>query len=170
MMSLKNGFPPIARKDAKVLILGSMPGEESLRKNEYYGNPRNSFWRIMAALLNFNPVLNYDEKIEILKKNRIALWDVMKTCERPGSLDTNIECSTIIENDFTDFFCRFPNIKNVYFNGTKAEHEYRKRVLPALSIIAHGLKYERLSSTSPAMARLSHNNKLREWSVIKDIV
>lgn len=82
---MKKGFPPIADKKAKVLILGSMPGEESLRKNEYYANPKNCFWRIMAALLGFGGDLNYEERTRILKKNRIALWDVMKSCERRGA-------------------------------------------------------------------------------------
>jgi double-stranded uracil-DNA glycosylase len=95
-MNLKNGFPPIICKDARALILGSMPGEESLRRNEYYGNPRNAFWRIMAALFNFDPELSYYEKIKRLKENHIALWDVLKRCERQGSLDTEIKNGTII--------------------------------------------------------------------------
>jgi double-stranded uracil-DNA glycosylase len=169
MMNLKEGFPPIARKDARVLILGSMPGEESLRRKEYYANPRNSFWRIMATLLGFDPELKYKDKIIILKENKIALWDVMRACERNGSLDTNIESSTIIENDFEDFYSRFQGVRNVFFNGAKAEHEYHKKVLPVLSSITYRIKYQRLSSTSPALARLSHNDKLREWSVIKNI-
>jgi len=168
-MSLKEGFPPVVGKDARVLILGSMPGEESLRRKEYYANPRNSFWRIMAALLGFDPELKYMDKIEILKENKIALWDVMRACARNGSLDTNIENSTIIENDFDGFYSRFQGVKNVFFNGAKAEHEYHKRVFPSLSSITCSVKYQRLPSTSPAMARLSHNDKLIEWSVIKNI-
>jgi double-stranded uracil-DNA glycosylase len=91
----------------------------------------------------------------------------MKACERHGSLDTNIESSTIIKNDFEDFYRRFQGVRNVFFNGAKAEHEYHKGVLPALSAITCRIRCQRLPSTSPAMARLSNDDKLREWSVIK---
>jgi len=169
-MELKQGFPPIAGKTAKVLILGTMPGEESLRQNEYYGHPRNSFWKIMACLFGFDFSLRYEERTKILLKNRIALWDVMKSCERKGSLDANINDETIIENDFASFFQRYSNIRNVFFNGAKSEAEYIKRVLPKLSGSEHKIKYKRLPSTSPAMAQLSFDAKLKEWSMIKAII
>ncbi len=163
---MKEGFPPIADAQATVLILGSMPSEESLRKKEYYGNPRNTFWKIMARLLEFEHAAIYEERMGILKNNKIALWDVMQTCERQGSLDSAIIDSTIVENDFVSFYCRHPNIRQVFFNGTKAEKEYCKRVLPKLSVETKGIEYLRLPSTSPAMASLSFEVKLLEWSVI----
>jgi TDG/mug DNA glycosylase family protein len=164
---MKKGFPPIADKKATVLILGSMPGEESLRKDEYYANPKNAFWRIMAALLRFGGDLNYEERTRILKKNRIALWDVMKSCERRGSLDSSIKDSAIVENDFVSFYRGHPKIRYVFLNGAKAESEYRKRVMPRLPYEAKGITYYRLPSTSPAMARLSFDEKLIEWSKVK---
>lgn len=163
----KEGFPPIARKDALVLILGSMPGEESLRRNEYYGNPKNSFWKIMGILFGFDHELSYKERTTILKENKIALWDVLKTCERKGSLDTGIKSETVVENDFVSFYRRFPDIRDVFFNGSKAEKEYFKRVLPKLSQIRYEIKYIRLPSTSPAMSKLSFNDKMLRWSKIK---
>ncbi|MFH2046604.1 MAG: DNA-deoxyinosine glycosylase [Pseudomonadota bacterium] len=166
-MELKQGFSPIANKKAKVLILGSMPSEESFKKSEYYGNPRNYFWKIMAFLFGFDFSISYKEKIKILLENKIALWDVVQSCERKGSLDTNINNKTIIENDFVSFFYKHPNIKNVYFNGAKAEAEYYKRVLPMLSKSEHKINYVRLCSTSPAMTLLSFDAKLREWLKIK---
>jgi double-stranded uracil-DNA glycosylase len=166
-MRLKKGFPPIAEKDATILILGSMPGEESLKMNEYYGHPRNAFWKIMAALFEFDSSMKYQEKIKILLKNKIALWDVMMYCKRKGSLDTNIKNSTIIENDFHSFFDRFPNIKEVYFNGAKAEQEYYKRVFPALSGLKRKINYYRLPSTSPAMTQMSLKTKKLEWAKVK---
>jgi len=166
-MELKTGFPPIAKETVKVLILGTMPGEESLRKNEYYANPRNSFWKIMASMFGFDSLAQYEERKRILLENRIALWDVIKSCERKGSLDSSINNETIIINDFTLFFTRYPNIRNVFFNGAKAENEYFKRVLPKLSETKFEIKYDRLPSTSPAMAQLSFNAKLLEWSKIK---
>ena len=165
-MELKKGFPPIIDKKAAVLILGSMPGEESLRKNEYYGHPRNAFWKIMATLFEFDPSIKYKERIKILLKNKIALWDVMRLCERKGSLDSNIKDETIIENNFESFFSKYPNINNVYFNGAKAEKEYLRRVLPELSGLKYNINYERLPSTSPAMTQMTFKAKLLEWSNI----
>ncbi|MGK5092581.1 DNA-deoxyinosine glycosylase [Deltaproteobacteria bacterium TL4] len=161
---MKQGFPPIAEKTAIILILGTMPGEESLKKKEYYAHPRNAFWEIMASLFDFNPSLNYEEKNEILKDNRIALWDVMKACEREGSLDSKIKKDTIIENDFVSFFNKYPNISYVFFNGSRAKQEYTKRVLPKLAESKHEIKYAQLPSTSPAMAHLSLDEKILEWS------
>ena len=166
-MELKKGFPPIAVETATVLILGSMPGEESLKKNEYYGNPRNSFWKIMASLFGFDLSVNYEERTRILLENKIALWDVMRSCERKGSLDSYINNGTIIENDFAFFFKNYPNIRNVYFNGAKAEREYFKRVLPRLPKSKRHINYDRLPSTSPAMTQLSIKAKIIEWSKIK---
>jgi hypoxanthine-DNA glycosylase len=166
-MKLKKGFPPIAEETSTVLILGTMPGEESLRKNEYYGNQRNSFWKIMGSLFKFDPSLQYEVRTRILLENRIALWDVMRYCERKGSLDTNINNDTIIENDFVSFFNKYPNIRTAFFNGAKAEKEYFKRVLPKISKLKHKINYYRLPSTSPAMTKLSLNAKKLEWSKIK---
>ena len=98
----KEGFPPIADKKATILILGTMPGEESLRKQEYYGNPRNTFWKIMATLFEFEHEEIYEERVKRLKINHIALWDVMQACERLGSLDSAIIDNTIAENDITN--------------------------------------------------------------------
>jgi double-stranded uracil-DNA glycosylase len=166
-MELKIGFPPIAKETVMVLILGTMPGEESLRKNEYYANPRNSFWKIMGSLFGFDSLAPYEERQRILLENRIALWDVIKSCERKGSLDSSINNDTIVENDFAYFFTRYPDIRNVFFNGAKAENEYFKRVFPKLSETKFEIKYDRLPSTSPAMAQLSFNAKMLEWSKVK---
>ena len=166
-MEIKKGFPPIAEKTATVLILGSMPGEESLRKNEYYGHPGNAFWKIMAELFKFDPTIRYEERINILLKNKIALWDVLRFCERKGSLDSNIKNKTIVENDFDSFFKKYSNISDVYFNGVKAEQEYFKRVLHTLSGIKQNINYYGLPSTSPAMTQMSFKAKMLEWSKIK---
>ena len=91
----------------------------------------------------------------------------MQTCERQGSLDSAIIDSSITKNDFVSFYKNHLNIRHVFFNGTRAEKEYRKRVLPGLSAEAKAIEYSRLPSTSPAMARLSFDEKLLEWSNIK---
>lgn len=124
----------------------------------------------MARLFEFEHAAIYEERTRILKNNKIALWDVMQACERQGSLDSAIIDSSIAENDFVSFYNSHPNIRHVFFNGTKAEKEYRKRVLPRLSAKAKGIEHSRLPSTSPAMARLSFDEKLLEWSNIKIIL
>lgn len=167
MKNKKEGFPPIADDRSTILILGSMPSEESLRKQEYYGHPRNGFWKIMGSLFGFDHVGSYKDRVNNLKNNNVALWDVMHTCERQGSLDSSIIDSTIAENDFETFFRDHPHINHVFFNGAKAEKEYLKRVLPELSIEETRMTYTRLPSTSPAMASLSFDEKLLEWSIIK---
>ena len=90
-MRQSTGFPPVAREDAKILILGSMPGQRSLAEQQYYAHPQNSFWRILYRLLNSENTLDYGQKRRLLLDNHIALWDVLKTCERKGSLDADID-------------------------------------------------------------------------------
>lgn len=170
MKNVKEGFPPIADKEATILILGSMPGEESLQKNEYYANSRNAFWKIMASLFEFRHDASYEKRTTLLTKNKIALWDVMLACERQGSLDSAIVNRTIIENDFVSFYHRHSKISHVFFNGAKAQNEYEKRVLPKLSDDVKEIEYFRLPSTSPAMAQLSFDEKLREWFCVKRII
>ena len=121
----------------------------------------------MGRLFDFDDTAIYEERTKILKDNTIALWDVMQVCERQGSLDSAIIDSSIAENDFVSFYKNHLNIRHVFFNGAKAEKEYRKRVLQGLSTEAKGIEYSRLPSTSPAMARLSFDEKLLEWSNIK---
>jgi len=165
---MKVCFPPIADKNAKVLILGTMPGEESLRKKQYYAHPRNAFWYIMERLLKIDSKVSYEERKSLLKINHIALWDVLMSCEREGSLDSAIRDTSIVTNDFALFFSEHPHIKSVYFNGAKAEQEYMKRVLPVIADEFKGIEYFRLPSTSPAMAKLTKDEKFSHWSIIMD--
>ncbi len=170
MNNVKEGFPPIADESAVVLILGSMPGEASLRQQQYYAHPQNTFWRIIAALFDLDSDSEYRKRTKYLRQNSIALWDVMQTCERTGSLDSAIVAKTIIENDFESFFIDHPHIRHVFFNGAKAQSEYCKRVLPTLPNALAGIVHTRLPSTSPAMAILSFDEKLAQWSIVKEAV
>ncbi len=163
-------FSPVSNKNARGLILGSMPGVESLKKNQYYAHPRNSFWYIVLKILNGDLDLNYEERKEILKENRIALWDVLKGCVREGSLDSSIKNSSIVTNDFESFYSEHPDVRYVFFNGAKAEKEYKNSVFPKISKKYNRLEYYRLPSTSPAMARLTKEEKLSEWLIIKQKV
>jgi double-stranded uracil-DNA glycosylase len=165
MTKILTGFPPIATSSATILILGSMPSVESLRQHQYYAHKRNAFWRIMAAMLGFDASLSYRERASQLKGNDIALWDVIKTCERSGSLDTKIKNTSIEINDFATFFRKHPHIRKICFNGSMAEQQFRKHVIPILSEEhSADIVMIRLPSTSPAMATLSFDKKLAAWS------
>ena len=157
-------FAPIENTDARILILGSIPGEASLRAGQYYAHPRNLFWRIMGELLDTDPASSYGQRVQALKSARIALWDVLRSCHRKGSLDSNIDDVSLVPNDFAAFFLRHPGITHVFFNGSKAEACYRRHVQPVIRI--ESLEYLRLPSTSPANASISYERKLEAWRVI----
>lgn len=163
-MSFARSFPPIANPDATILILGSMPGQASLTANAYYAHPRNAFWPIMAALLGFDVNADYAQRVAALKAARIALWDVLHSCNRPGSLDADIAPDSLVANDLPVFLQQHPAIRRVFFNGGKAEACFRKHVAPSLA--APALQCMRLPSTSPAHAALSFERKLAAWRVI----
>lgn len=155
-------FLPVENADARILILGSMPGKASLDAAQYYAHPRNAFWPIMGELTGAGPNLPYESRIRILKSHGYALWDVLASCQRSGSLDSEIRSEQ--PNDFASFFRSHTKITLVCFNGATAETYYRKRVLPTLS--ASPVQYLRLPSTSPAHASLSCEQKLRLWQAI----
>ncbi|SDW93659.1 DNA-deoxyinosine glycosylase [Nitrosomonas communis] len=157
-------FAPIADEHAEVLILGSMPGIASLAAGQYYAHKQNVFWRIMAELLSFDPAISYADKVQVLKSARIALWDVLHSCKRDGSLDAKIEIVTQIANDFENFFRGHRNITHLFFNGTKAEISFKQLVMPRMK--SNALCYSRLPSTSPANASISFEGKLKAWQAI----
>lgn len=165
-MTSIHGFPPLSAPDATVLILGSMPGRLSLLKQQYYAHPRNGFWPLIDRLLGIPVTLDYDDRCGRLTGARIALWDVLQTCTRTGSLDSDIVESSIVPNNFRQFFRAHKEIRAIYFNGAKAEAVYRKHVYPGLPGNAAGLPAFRLPSTSPAHASLDLEEKLERWRVI----
>lgn len=164
-MAYVRGFPPISRPDARVLILGSMPSRESLARQQYYAHPRNAFWPIITALLEIDAV-TYAERAAAVLERGVAIWDVLRACSRSGSLDSAIDDHSVVTNDFPRFFREHPRIRNVYFNGGKAESLYLRHVLPALSGAAASLALRRLPSTSPAHAGLSRAQKHAAWRVV----
>lgn len=119
----KHSFEPIVNENSKVLILGSMPGDESLRTGQYYANPNNQFWKLISCESGLSNQ-SYSIKLEYLLKNGVAIWDVLQEAERSGSSDGNIKND--IPNDFYAFFRSFPNIKRILFNGTKAASKFKK--------------------------------------------
>jgi TDG/mug DNA glycosylase family protein len=162
-------FRPVAAKDARVLILGSMPGQASLVAGRYYAYPHNAFWPIMGELFGAGPELDYRSRLARLKRAKVALWDVLASCERRGSLDSNIDARSMVPNDFAAFLAKHPHIRHVCFNGATAERCFRLRVLPLLGEAGKALQLRRLPSTSPANASLSRPRKLAAWSVLKKL-
>jgi hypoxanthine-DNA glycosylase len=143
-----------------------MPGKVSLRERQYYAHPQNAFWRITAEILGFDPASTYLARASSLKAHGIAVWDVLKSCTRESSLDSDIDESTIVPNDFKRFFAAHPLIRRVCFNGAKAAALYSKHVQPHL-VAPVTLEHLRLPSTSPANAAVPWAEKLRAWRVIK---
>jgi hypoxanthine-DNA glycosylase len=162
------GFPPIAGRDAVVLVLGSMPSVASLAQREYYAHPQNAFWPIMGRLFGAGRELPYAERVTRLRLHGVAVWDVLRECRRAGSLDSAIHAESEMPNDFLTFFRQHARICAVFFNGGKAESAFRRHVLPTLSKFDRPLSYLRLPSTSPAHAGRRFEEKLAAWRQVCD--
>jgi TDG/mug DNA glycosylase family protein len=161
-------FAPIEDATARVLILGSMPGKASLAAGQYYAHAQNLFWRILGDVTGAVPSSPYEARVVALKSCGIALWDVLESCTREGSLDSAIDAASVLANDFASFYRAHPRIAQVFFNGAKAEACYRKHVLPLLVLPAPGdtlwpTSYHRLPSTSPPNASMSRAHRHRVW-------
>ena len=146
-----------------------MPSVMSLNKQQYYGHPRNAFWPIMAALFNKDSPINYQQGVQLLQTNGIAVWDVSESCVRQGSLDSAIEQSTIEINDFVSLFAEYSELKYVFFNGGMAEALFKKHVSHTLPLDVNILSYTKLPSTSPAYAAMHYQDKLAVWVVLKEL-
>lgn len=158
-MNRISSFPPLISEDSKVLILGSVPGIKSLEMQEYYAHPQNKFWRILFELFDEEFTTDYCGKIKLLKKYKIGVWDVIDSCERKGSLDTEIKNEN--HHNILKLLENFPSIKVIFCNGQKSFKTLNK-ILPndlEIPIVV-------LPSTSPAYT-IPYEKKLQEWSVIK---
>lgn len=158
------GFAPIVRPNATVLILGSMPGSRSLQIGQYYGNPHNFFWPFMQEIFGIEHALPYPQRLLGLQRAGIALWDVLKACERKGSLDTAIVPASELPNDFTWLLTTYPAIRRICFNGSKAATAFARHVLPILpEDVREPLTLIPLPSTSPANRTIATTDKLAKW-------
>ena len=149
-------FPPVACANARMLILGSMPGVASLHQGFYYAHPRNAFWRILADIYHAPLPETVSDRIALAQAHGIALWDVVESCEREGSLDSAIRHVKI--NDFDQLFARCPDIQKIFFNGGTAARLFRRYAPEYLA----GRDWAQLPSTSPAHT-LSYERKLAQW-------
>ncbi len=160
MKSHIESFTPVVDENSYILILGSIPSIRSLQAQEYYAHPRNSFWYIMSQLFDFDEELCYEKRLDMLLKNRVALFDVIGSCKREGSLDSAIK--EVEHQDFENFFQKYPNITYVFCNGTKAYSEF-------LKVYKGDKKVYKLPSTSPANARAKKEDKLKVWEIIINV-
>jgi len=154
-------FPPVIAPDARVLIVGSMPGTASLAAGQYYAHPYNQFWRILGQICGAGPELAYEQRLARLRAHGIALWDVLDSCVRRGSLDSAIEHHSAIANDIPALLRGAPQMRRICCNGATAYHGVRRYFGDALDTL--GVTVLRLPSTSPANAGWSFARKLAAW-------
>lgn len=159
-----SGFAPVWRADARLLILGSLPGAASLAATEYYAHPRNQFWPLMQALFAVDATAPYETRLAQLQDAGVALWDLLESAVRPGSLDSAIVADSMQINDLAALIDQLPHLQTIALNGAKAAQlltRYQKsQPLPAhLKIIA-------LPSSSPAHAALNFSQKLQQWQQV----
>lgn len=157
-----SGFEPIFREDARVLILGSLPGVRSLQQHQYYAHPQNVFWRILESVYGIPAHLDYAQRCQRVCDAGLAIWDVCASACRAGSLDTAIQTESICCNDIEALLLRAPHLSCIALNGGKAAQLFRKYV--QLGCIVPSLI---LPSTSPAHAGMRFEEKLAAWSVLR---
>ena len=153
----KESFPPLIDAKTKILVLGTMPGDKSIRTGEYYANPTNQFWKLIFHVFNSGiAVYNYEEKTKLLLNQHVGLWDVLSKAHRAGSLDSNIIDEEF--NDFQQLFKTYPNIKMLIFNGQKPAEYFKID-----NILHKDKEYYVLPSTSSANTTKTFDMKLKEW-------
>lgn len=158
-MTVKVGLPPIAPADARLFILGSLPGDASLAARQYYAHPRNAFWKLVGSVVDEDlQRLDYDSRLARLAANRIGLWDVVARATRPGSLDQKIRDAG--HNPLAEFLAGFPKLEAVAFNGGVAALAGRKLLAKVPLILID------LPSSSPANTR-PFAEKAAAWSVLR---
>jgi hypoxanthine-DNA glycosylase len=158
------GLAPLYQPTAKILILGSMPGQASLDSQQYYGHPRNQFWPLLQQLFGIDASLEYSGRCQQALQAKVALWDVIGHCQRAGSLDSAIVGSSIRFNPLAELCQQLPDLQQIWLNGGKAAQSFRQYQRqqaprwPDAGIIVH-----QLPSTSPAHASLTFAKKLLLW-------
>ena len=151
-------IPPLYSKNSEILILGSFPSVKSRENEFFYAHPQNRFWKVLSAVFNSPLPQNTDEKKELVLKNKLALFDVIKQCEIKGSGDSTIK--NVIPNDLSPII-ESSNIKHIFLNGKTAEKYYKKYLAPNIDI-----EFTTLPSTSPANAAYSLDRLIEEWKII----
>jgi double-stranded uracil-DNA glycosylase len=156
-------FAPMVGAGCRILILGSMPGVASLNAQQYYAHPQNQFWRIMGEICGAGPGLPYDERLQVLLRQRLGLWDVLASCVRGGSLDSAIEHQSALANDLLPLL-RSGSVLRLCCNGGTAHAALRRHFGKALAHEFPRIDIRRLPSTSPANASWNYARKLEAWT------
>ncbi len=159
LVTASDGFPPIEAGDAHTLVLGSLPGRRSIAEQQYYAHPQNAFWRIMETLFDIRG--GYAQRCTQLRERGIAVWDVLASSVRPGSMDANIDVDSAVVNDFRSFLAEHEQLRLIAFNGKKAEQLFHRFV--DLGAHAGRIEFRALPSTSPAFAAMSFSGKVAAW-------
>jgi hypoxanthine-DNA glycosylase len=152
---MREGLPPIVGDGARVLLLGSFPSERSLLAGEYYANRRNQFWPLMATVFGFDKDLPYDQRIDAVTSHGVALWDVVHSCRRAGSMDAKIDRTSLVVNDFDQLLAQHRGIQRIFVNGLTALELFDRNVDITLPTV-------RLPSSSGALP-MSFDDKLARW-------
>ncbi|MCP4430140.1 MAG: DNA-deoxyinosine glycosylase [Gammaproteobacteria bacterium] len=166
-MVLVHSFEPIIGNKPRIIILGSMPGVVSLQAVQYYANPRNAFWSIMADLFAIEIDCDYEDRIKQISHHPVILWDTIKACHRPGSLDSKIQNYQLEANNIPSLLNQYSEISLVACNGATSEKYFNKLVKTQLPD-DRDITIKRLPSTSPANAGMTYEQKLCKWQVIRD--
>lgn len=153
---MEHCFPPIIDQHSRVLILGSLPGPQSLRAGQYYAHPQNKFWQLIYSVFDEQVMEDYQSRCEFLLQHRIGLWDVLQAADREGALDNNIR--NAVANDFIAFFAHYPEVKRIIFNGRTAEKYFRQNYADLYRRMDHLC----VLSSSPACAR-AEGIKEKNW-------
>ena len=157
---IKHPISPVYDDNSEILILGSFPSVKSREQGFFYGHPQNRFWRVVSAVFGCSVPVTVDEKVKFLLENRIAVWDVIGSCEITGSSDSSIK--NVVPNDLSQILDK-TDIKKIFLNGRMAEKYYRKYAADSVKLEAVCLP-----STSPANAAWSEDMLIDAWSVIKE--
>jgi len=152
---MREGLPPIIGAGARVLILGSFPSERSLVVGEYYANRRNQFWPLLGEVFGFDADVPYSQRITAVQAHRVALWDVVHSCRRQGSMDNKIDRKTLVINDFGALLAEHPTVERVFVNGLTAFELFERHVETDLPAV-------RLPSSSGALP-MTFADKLARW-------
>jgi len=160
-----SSFPPQVGVGCRVLILGTVPSLRSLQLRQSYGHAQNAFWPLMGELFDAGPQLPYAERIARLHARGVGIWDVLKSCERPGSLDSSIVAESEVPNAIPTLLRRHGQIRAIALNGGKAQQAFRRHIVPKLNAhLRARVEILALPSTSPANASIPRAEKLRRWS------
>ncbi len=158
----KRCFDPVVDQNTRLLVLGSLPGEQSLARNEYYGNRQNRFWMLMSEVIGVDLVgLEYAARLRTLLAHGVGLWDVVAEAQREGSLDSRIRERA--DNDLQALVASLPNLKAIAFNGGTAA----RLGVKVLGEYANRLDVIALPSSSPAYT-LAYAEKLKEWRQLRE--